>query len=262
MSLQRYCQIALFVSALFSVGPAVAQTQKSIPLFLQESLDSNGEPLPIGKSLERLLVYFEQESGLRFERRQLPWNRAQLMTRQGEGIIYGFSKSPQRLEIYHFSLPVVTGKVWVVSYGEPAPVFLSAQDLKGKVVSIGRGFSHGMEFEKAKNVLFTVQEDSASEAARFKKLVAKHSEVMLWQTRDLDTAEQVSLHIQKTLIPSFNDPQLRDKVFNVSAQAVFRDSMHFASVKGKYETEMTILDQAIQRGVKNGSLAKALRPNE
>ncbi|WP_422947880.1 substrate-binding periplasmic protein [Undibacterium sp. Ren11W] len=221
----------------------------------------NGEQLPIGKSIDRLLVYFEQESGLRFERRQLPWNRAQLMAREGEGIIYGFSKSPQRLQIYHFSLPVVTGKVWVISYGEPAPVFLSAQDLKGKVLSIGRGFSHGMEFEKAKNVLFTVQEDSASEAARFKKLVAKHSEVMLWQSRDLDTAEQVSLYIQKTLIPSFNDAQLRDKVFNVSIQPMFYDSMHFASAKGKYEAEMAILDQVIRRGVKNGSLAKALHPN-
>lgn len=248
--------LALF-SAHYS-GLASAKTPKTVPLFLQETLDKNGQQLPVEKNLQRLLMYFERESGLRFERHLLPWNRAQKMTKEGEGIIYGFSRSPQRLLEYQFSIPVVTERVWAITYGEPKPDFQSAADLKGKTVSIGRGFSHGMEFEQAKNVIFTVQEDSALEAARFKKLVVKHSEVMLWPVRELERVDQVEDYLRKKLIPSFNDPDLKDKIFNVSAQPMFYDTVHFASVKGKYEAEIELLNKVIRRGSKNGSLAKVL----
>ncbi len=257
--LRRYCYF--FLLALLTAqfcGFAIAKTPKVVPLFLQETLDKDGRQLPIEKNLQRLLIYFEQESGLRFERHLLPWNRAQRMTKDGEGIIYGFSRSPQRLLDYNFSIPVVTERVWAITYGEPKPNFQSAADLKGKTVSIGRGFSHGMEFEQARNVIFTVQEDSALEAARFKKLVVKHSEVMLWPVRELERVDQVEVYLQKNLIPSFNDPELNDKIFNVSAQPMFYDTVHFASVKGKYEAEIELLNKVIRRGSKNGSLAKVL----
>jgi polar amino acid transport system substrate-binding protein len=251
----------LFLLALFTspfCGVANAKTPKVVPLFLQETLDKNGQQLPIEKNLLRLLTFFERESGLRFERHLLPWNRAQKMTKEGEGIIYGLSRSPQRLLDYDFSIPVVTERVWAITYGEPNPNFQSAADLKGKTVSIGRGFSHGMEFEQAKNIIFKVQEDSALEAARFKKLVVKHSEVMLWPVRELERVDQVETYLQKKLIPSFNDPELKGRIFNVSDQPMFYDTVHFASAKGKYEAEIEMINKVIRRGSKNGSLAKVL----
>ena len=239
-------------------GYAKAEKPNVVPLYLQETLDSRGQQLPIDKKLNRLLMYFERESGLRFERHLLPWNRAQLMTKDGGGIIFGFSKSPARLLAYHYSLPVVSDRVWAITYGEPKPNFQTAADLKGRTVSIGRGFSHGLEFEQAKNVIFTVQEDSALAAARFKKLIARHSDVMLWPIRELERSEQIEEYLQKTLIPSFHDPELNDRVFNVSSQPMFYDTSHFASAKGKYEAEIAKLDEVIRRGTKNGELAKML----
>ena len=258
MSLRRPFVFSLMLLVLPWCGLVFAGEQKPIPLFLQETLDRHGHQLPVEKNLERLLHYFERESGLRFERKLLPWNRAQLLAKNGEGIIYGFSRSPQRLIDYQFSLPVVTERIWAITYGEPKPNFRSAEDLKGRTVSIGRGFSHGMEFEQSKNVLFTVQEDSAQAPARFKKLVVKHSEVMLWPVRELERSAQVERYIQEKLLPSFHDPELTGKIFNVSSQPMFYDTVHFASVKGKYADEIKKIDEVIKRGTKNGRLAKVL----
>lgn len=256
--LRRPLYIFFLLLSLPWCGLAFAGEQKPIPLFLQETLDRNGHQLPVEKNLERLLRYFERESGLHFELRLLPWNRAQLLAKNGDGIIYGFSRSPQRLIDYHFSMPVVTERIWAITYGEPKPNFRSAADLKGKTISIGRGFSHGMEFEQAKNVLFTVQEDSAQASARFKKLVARHSEVMLWPVRELERSGQVERYLQEKLLPSFHDPELIGKTFSVSRQPMFYDTVHFAGAKGRYEAEIKKLDEVIKRGSKNGQLAKVL----
>ncbi|MFZ6744411.1 substrate-binding periplasmic protein [Undibacterium sp. JH2W] len=256
------CLIFLSVlSYLPSHTASAATTSKqtvTVKLFLQESLDIHGRQLPLDRDLEAILIYFERESGIHFDKQLLPWNRAQLMAQNGEGIIFGISKSPERLKLYHFSIPVVSEKIWAITYGDPRPNFLSPEDLRGKTVSVGRGFSHGMDFEKAKNVISQVQEDSASSAARFKKLMNHRSDIMLWPIRQLQRSNQVEIYLREQLIPSFNDPELTGKTFYVSAKPVFYDTTHFAAANEKYEVEMTKLNEAIRRGTANGKLSKVL----
>ncbi|MFZ6658134.1 substrate-binding periplasmic protein [Undibacterium sp. TJN19] len=264
-------RIPLFASIFFLAFihlPGFAVTANSIKksnlakpkvtLFLQESLDIHGRQLPIERDLDSILQYFEHESGIHFDKQVLPWNRAQLMAQNGEGIIFGFSKSPERLQNFYFSIPIVSEKIWAITYGDPRPDFQSMEDLRGKTVSIGRGFSHGMDFEKAKNVVFKVQEDSASSAARFKKLMGRRSDIMLWPIRQLQRSEQVEAYLRDQLIPSFNDPELTGKTFYVSKKPVFYDTIHFAAAIGKYEEEIETLNKTIRKGTASGKLPKVL----
>lgn len=252
--------IGCFLSLMLVCSSSIAgQTPIKIRLFLQENLDAQGKQVPADPKLTDILRYFEREANVRFDAVILPWKRAQFETLAGKGIIYGFSRSAERLRHYYFSQPVISERVWAISYGLPKPDYRAVDDLHGKVVSIGRGFSHGMEFDQARDVVFTVQEDSASVAARFKKLIAKRSDLMLWPVRQFEHSSQVEHYINTMVVPDSLDPDLKGQKFNVSDQPIFYDTVHFATAKGHYQEVIDRIDVAIARGSKNGSLAKVLR---
>ncbi|MBC3890492.1 transporter substrate-binding domain-containing protein [Undibacterium sp. LX40W] len=240
---------------------AFAQEVKkaTVKLFLQENLDAQGRQIPVEAKVHEIIRFFEKETGLTFEPIILPWKRAQVETQNGHGIIYGFSKSVERLRRFHFSQAVITEKVWAITYGKPKPNFQSVEDLRGKVISIGRGFSHGLEFDQARGVVFTVEEDSASIASRFKKVVAKRSDLMLWPVRQMETSREVEDYVNKVLVAQASDRELRDKRFDVSDKPMFYDTVHFASAQGKFVDVIDKIDKAIDRGTKSGELAKVLK---
>lgn len=259
MAMSRLFSVCLVLVFLLLSPSSFANDQKLVRLFLQENLDAEGKQIPLDPKLHEILAYFERETRLKFEPIILPWKRAQFETLDGKGIIYGFSRSPERIKQYYFSVPVITEKVWGVTYGRPKPNYKSVQDLRGKIVSTGRGFSHGMEFDQARDVIFTVQEDSASTISRFKKLMAKRSDLMVWPVRGYQHHDEVEEYINRVVVKESNDPELKGKHFDVSDLPLFYDTTHFASAKGKYEDVIAKIDKAIMRGTKNGSLAKVLR---
>ncbi|TXI96607.1 MAG: transporter substrate-binding domain-containing protein [Burkholderiaceae bacterium] len=259
--LVRICLLLLlFCSSSFAAERAIS-TSKNPPirLFLQENLDAQGRQIPVEEKVHEIIRYFERETGLKFEPIILPWKRAQVETLNGQGVIYGFSKSVERMKHYHFSQALITEKVWAITYGSPKPNFKSVDDLRGKTISIGRGFSHGLEFDQARGKIFTVEEDSASTAARFKKVVAKRSDLMLWPVRNMETSKEVEDYVNKVLIPQASDSELRNKRFDVSDKPMFFDTVHFASAKGKYEDVIEKIDRAMERGMRSGELARVLK---
>jgi polar amino acid transport system substrate-binding protein len=251
------CWLAIVFCLCSAQGTANAQG-RVVPLLLGESLDTHGKQLPVDKNTEQVLRYFERETGLRFAPQLLPWKRAQMMAGNGEGVIFSLSKTPERLKSFQFTAPVATETVWAITYGSKRTGFHSLEDLRGKVVSVGRGFSHGMAFEKARDSVFQVQQDSASELARFKKLVNRRSDLMLWTVWQSPTAEQLETYINQTLVPGFQDAELEGKYFYVSARPLFYDSMHFAVAIGRYQEEFNKLNAAIRRGNQKGDLPKLI----
>jgi ABC-type amino acid transport substrate-binding protein len=249
----------LFVIAGLLSPFACFAAESSVRLFLQENLDTEGKQVALDPKLLEILTYFERQTGLKFEPIILPWKRAQSETLEGKGVIYGFSRSSERLKVYHFSLPVITERVWGITYGLPRPNYRRVEDLRNKVVSTGRGFSHGIEFDQARDVIFKVQEDSASTVARFKKLMAKRSDLMVWPVRGYQYRAEVEEYINRIIVKESNDPELKGQHFDVTDQPLFYDTTHFASAKGKYVDVIYKIDQAITRGTKNGSLTKILR---
>lgn len=247
--------IALTLS-LASIPAPVKAAAVSIPVFVEESLDNNGRQLPLGQNSQTILNFIARESGLRLEVVRLPWNRALLKAAQGEGLVYGISKNRERLKVYAYSQPILTAKVWAITYGEPRPNLQSASDLKGKVISIGRGVSHGMAFEEARKTIFRVEEDPASQAARFKKLMAQRCDAMLFSFNQFVRPEEVESHLQKSMLPGFKDPIFNGKVFYASQKPLFLDTIHIASGKGHFHNELETIDRVIQQAEKSGELAR------
>ncbi len=235
---------------------------KIVPLYMQEALDAAGHQLPDSPGIHQFIVFFEREAQVRFQLTHLPWNRAKNMVAEGRGIIWGFSKTTERMAKFEFSEPVLVSNIWAIVYGAPIKPHVVLNDLKGLTISVERGVSHGMEFEAARGTVFKVDEDAASAPIRFRKLMAGRSDALLWGLVQFDEHAEIQDYIQNKYIPSMSDPYLRGKDFFVSLRPIFNDSLHFASAKGKFSEEMQRINKAIKRGLKSGELSKILRDME
>ncbi len=255
LALTHVCLLSLAQSGM----SAQAQTPSVIPVYLREERDSQGRLLPVHVNTRRLFDFFSQQTGLQFELRSLPWARAQWMTRNGHGLIWAFSKSLQRLAEFDYSQTLLVAPIWGVAYREPRLQIHQLEDLRGKVVSVERGVSHGLEFEAARGKVFVTDEDVASEASRFKKLVAGRSEVLLWGSRRFYRADELERYLNREFIPSLHDPELNQKYFYVSSQALFSDTLHIACAKGQWRAVMQQIDLAINLGLKSGELTRILK---
>lgn len=236
-----------------------AETLRQVKLYYPENIDANGKHIPITPEVLRVFDYFERHANLKFSIVILPWKRAQREVLRGEGIIYGFSKSTERLAQYRYSAPVLSFPMWAISYGEENAQIADLKDLKDKVVVASVGISHGVEYERARNVLFTVQEDYLSYQERFKKLLTKRCDVILIPFNRLVSRDQIEQVLHEKIIASYNDPELSGRRFNVSLNPIFVDTIHFASGKQHFQDVIEKIDKAIEHGIKDGSLSKLLK---
>jgi ABC-type amino acid transport substrate-binding protein len=240
------------------VVPNTAVSSEVISVFLGEVTDSKGRQKPIATDIEKLVNYVASETGLEFQIKILPWRRAQFFAKNAEGIIYGLSKSPERIELYDFSLPVVVEKVWAITADNGDAKIPTIHTLAGKTVSVERGVSHGFEFEKAKNTVFRVDEDTASVELRFKKLFAGRSDALLWQARQFELGKELKHYLINEVFINFVDRDLSKRKISVSTVPLYYDSIHFACAKGKYRAEIAKINTAIMKGKANGKLASIL----
>lgn len=258
--LQVFFSIFIYGVTSFSIAATPLITKPAdkltLKLYWPEDLDEKGKQVPISGQITRVFSYFEQEAGLKFEITVLPWKRAQLEVLQGKGILYGFSKTSERLGQYRFSQPVTTLHIWGVSYGTDNTNLAEAKDLKGKIVASGVGITHGLEYESARNSVFTVQEDYGSTRDRFKRLFAKRSDVVLMPAIQTLSRAQLTIFVNDTLVPGFKDPELNDRRFEISLNPLFYDTIHFASGKTHFDEVINRIDKVILKGQKNGALAK------
>ena len=147
MSNSRFLRKFLIVFALCTVNVfSNAESVRHVKLYYPENLDSKGKQIPVTPEVLKVFKYFERAASLKFSIEILPWKRAQLEVTRGEGIIYGFSKSNERLEQFRFSLPVLSLPVWAISYGSENANIAELSDLKAKVVSSSVGVTHGIEY--------------------------------------------------------------------------------------------------------------------
>lgn len=254
---QRIC-LALLMACIVCL-PSKAQTIRHVKLYFPENIDTKGRQIPLTPQLLNVFAYFEREAKLKFSVVILPWKRAQLEVAKGNGIIYGFSKSNERLENFQFSLPVLSLPVWAISYGAENANIAELKDLRGKIVAASVGVTHGVEFERSRGKIFTVQEDYLSYQERLKKLIAKRCDVILVPFNLHVSREDIDKRFHSVVLAGFNDPELSGRHFNVSINPIFLDTIHFASSKKHFQDVIQRLDLTIERGVKNGSLSKLFK---
>lgn len=246
---------------LFMFGTVChAQEVKPTPLLLPEVKSIKGKTLEVNKDVQRMLDFVARESGLQFEIKRVPWNRVKWMVENGEGIAYGISKSPERLSIYRYSLPIQTDKVWAISFGNASPPIQTIEDLRGRKLTMTRGFSYGLEFELAKGKMFEVEENYNLNAENLLNLARDPNNFVLWSKRESMNATQFAAHFHAVEIQNYHIPALAAMRFNVSSKPIFFDTTHFVSGKNQFPVEMEKLDKALQRTSQNGSLLKILYP--
>ncbi len=245
--------------ALTASAQTSAQSPVTVPVYLRETRDAQGHLQATHKNIYRLFDYLGKQTGLRFELRSLPWARAQYMVKNGQGLIWAFSKTQQRLQDFDYSQTLLVANIWGVAYKLPRLEIAQLESLRGKVVSVERGVSHGLEFEAARGVIFMTDDDVASESSRFKKLAAGRSEVLLWGTRQFEKREELEQFLNQEYIPSLNQPDLQGKMFYASQQPLFYDTLHLACAKGRWQEVMKLLDKAINQGFKTGELTRLLK---
>lgn len=165
----------ILLLAVLLVLPRPAAAQETV-LILGNSykvpkvyLDESGEPrgilVDIARYVDERLPGYE----LRFE--LYPWARAYRMAENGLGGIIGLSMTTPRLERFDYSDVIYRDDVIIVCRKGAEFPYRNMEDLRGKILGVGRGGSFGDDFDRAAaSGLFRLEEDNGP-VQRLKKIL-------------------------------------------------------------------------------------------
>ena len=236
-----------------------AVSNNKVVLLMSEELDGKGNVIPLSPEVLELLRYLEQQSKLRFELRRYPWKRALENAANGEGLIFGISKTPERLRSFKFSLPIFTDQSLLVTLCSASFSFNSINDLKGKTIGRVRGTSHGEEFDRQSNVLFKVEDDTGNNSGRFRKLYMRRMDAFLMYSSVPNTGH-LENYINQQYTGEFTGKQSGGKLFCILPKPVSAVDIHIAIKPEQNAGLIEKIDRAILHGRQNGDLARIYSP--
>ncbi len=254
----RKVLMCLFLLCTLQPFDGSASQDNKVTLFVRELRNDQGEVIPIKDDIRQLLLYIEREANMRFEIRYFPMSRLLNHVKNGEGVAFGLSKNSERLESLQFSEFIYANYVWLVTAKEQQFSFTQLEDLKGKTVGVIRGVSYGDEFDRAKNELFKVEEDTSSHVARLKKLSMRRMDVMLFGARQADPREVETILKHMQLVDKSHILDAKEIAFRVLDKPLRIDELHFAVALGQYGDLIKRLNSAILRGKKTGEIMRIL----
>jgi polar amino acid transport system substrate-binding protein len=223
---------------------------------MAEQKGEHDQVLPLTKNVLLLFNYLEQASNLKFDVRRYPWRRVLHNAANGEGLIFGIYKTPERAEIYLFSEPVYSDKIWLVYRCEDAFGFNRISDLKGKTIGIVQGSSAGEEFDSQVNVLFKAEYNTSSLAGRFSKLYQRRMDAfLLYEPRT--NLKQVQRELNQIYAYDLDEyKKNKADVFCIATKPVSVIDAHFAMSPKADRAILDKIDKALILGKKNGDLEK------
>ncbi|MFZ6645554.1 substrate-binding periplasmic protein [Undibacterium sp. TJN25] len=249
------------VLTTISVLPRDAHAEKpDIVLLVASGNDaraSAGSGAP-QSAFRNTIQFVERGLDVGFEVRRYPWNRLIQNLNNGEGLAFGLSKNSSRMQTLHFSEPVYANYVWLITRSDASFPFSGMQDLKGKSLGMNRGSSFGDEFDRQKNLLFTVEEDAYGLQSRLNKLLNHRMDAIIYQNRNADP-EQVEAMLNQRVTERMPEIKLPPGVrFIVLRKPLMTDNIHFAIRAQDDHGIIKKINAVIIKGKKNGELAKAL----
>jgi polar amino acid transport system substrate-binding protein len=237
---------ALAAGQLLCPLPARGARQ-TVTLIVAEALDERGKMKAPNPRLQKLLSYLELELGLAFDVRMYPWPRAERYAEQGLGLIFGLSKTPDRLSEFHFSEVAESNKLWLVTRSDATFPFRGVEDLRGKTVGAVRGYHYGDAFQRAKGKLFQVDEGVGSRAIRLRRLMLKRVDVALLFQPQTQSAAEAEANINAFMALQGPDParppQLRYSVLPTPLET--EHELRFAIVRDKDDGIIERIDAAL-----------------
>ncbi|MFZ6657111.1 substrate-binding periplasmic protein [Undibacterium sp. TJN19] len=246
---------------MFNAASWAAELPRQV-LLIAESNASNNPQVPFNPIFQQVVGYVEKEMHVSFETRRYPWNRLLQNLNEGEGLAFGLSKTRERAQTLHFSLPAFATHIWLVVRSDQAFPFSRLTDLQGKTIGMVRGSTYGDEFEKAKSSLLIMEEDIYSLPSRLKKLLNKRTDVMLFSHYDPDP-RKVEAMLNKSMSEIAPDTPMPPGVsFKVLDHFLSVDYIHFAILASKDNGIIEQIDKIIKRGQQDGSLPAVVTPKK
>ncbi len=251
----------LTVLCTVGIAPTYAANEggvaaNSIPVLLVEQTDERGQIMLLNPRTAELFNYLENAAKIKFELRRYPWRRLLQNGENGEGLIFGIYKTPERSQVFTFSEAVYSDKIWLVSRCADHMTFNKLQDLKGKTIGIIQGSSAGDEFDKQVNILFTAEYNTSNVASRFSKLYQKRMDAfLLYEPRTNVKKIQRELNaVHAKEIEEYK--KTKADIFCVLPKPISAINVHFAVSLAADKTPLEKIDKAIDQAKKNGELAR------
>ncbi len=227
-----------------SPGIAWAQERQTIVILMSEELDANGKVLPLASHIRGIFNYLEKQTGLSLEVRRYPWKRALEMAFNGEGIIFGISKTQEREKSLVFSTALYADSVYLVTRCDQTFKYQQVSDLKGKIIGMVRGTSYGSDFDNQIGKLFKVESDTGSNAGRLRKLYQRRMDAFLMYS--IQNSQQLASQLNQGYGAEF--PAHSDKpVFCVLPNPISQVGIHLAQAKTLPADHFLQLEAALQK---------------
>jgi polar amino acid transport system substrate-binding protein len=132
------------------------------------SLDARGRP---GGVLSIVLDHYQKKSGHRVYVHLVPWVQAYQHASNGQGGLIGLSKTPARMAIFDFSVPIYEDVINVVTRRNNSFPYRTLSDLNGKLIGVQLGASYGTEVDAAITGARFKTETSTTAQDRLKRLL-------------------------------------------------------------------------------------------
>lgn len=223
---------------------------------MPEQKGDRDQILPLTKNVLQLFNYIEESAHIKIDIRRYPWRRVLHNGENGEGLIFGIYKTPERLKIFHFSEPVYSDKVWLVKRCDDNFNFQSMEDLKGKTIGIVQGSSAGDEFDKLVNILFKAEYNTSSLAGRFSKLYQKRMDAfLLYEPRT--NLKEVQKELNQLYAAEFDEYKKKKvDIFCIVPRPVSVIDAHFATGLSYDKNILEKIDKVLIQAKKNGELER------
>jgi polar amino acid transport system substrate-binding protein len=242
------------IVALYAFSITTTYAANSVPVLVVEQTDERGQVMPLNPRTGQLFNYLEVAVKMKFELRHYPWRRLLQNGENGEGLLFGIYKTPERSQIFAFSEPVYSDKIWLVSRCADRMIFNNLQDLKGKTIGIIQGSSAGDEFDRQVNILFKAEYNTSNVASRFLKLQQKRMDAfLLYEPRtNLNEVQKELNAVHAKEIDEYK--KKNTDIFCILPKPVSAIDVHFAVSLKADKIALEKIDKAIMQGKKNGEL--------
>lgn len=258
--------ITLFIALtilpfLFGRMPAHAQSlseHKRIAVLMAEQKGDFGQDLPLPPYAQQVLSYMELALQTKLDLRRYPWRRVLYNGENGEGLIFGIYKTPEREQVFAFSEPVYAEKIWLVKRCADPFTFTQMQDLKGKTIGIVQGSSAGFEFDSQVNLLFKAEYNTSSLSGRFSKLYQKRMDAFLYYEAR-SNLKSLQREINQAYASELDEyKNQKTEVFCILPKPVSTVDVHFALSLKSDRRILDKIDQVLIQARKTGELEKFL----
>lgn len=225
--------------------------QPKINLLFSDSFVDKKKKLPMPERYYSIVKQLEIALNIEFNIQLYPWNRAVNIAESKGELIFGLSKTPDRLAIFTFSDPVAQNYIWLVTRADKVFPYTKIEDLKGKTIDIFRGAKYGGEFDKNKDILFKIEESSGTYSQRLLRLHLQRVDAMIFSSEysQSNEVEKQIYDIVKNELQQDNEDKIKETPYNfkVLPIPVTKDILRFAILTGRNEELINNINRFIKK---------------